>query len=286
MIGRSSTPVRIHPSCSDGGVTDDKEIPVQSALDPLFAAAPEALDGLQFSSLLRQLLPDLSRYARSLSRDPDLAQDLVQEAAIRAWRSRDRFMVGTNFKAWLYRILRNAFLSHVRRGRVARTDSYGDDLPEIPVAPAQENAVLLVEVKQNWQRLTPTQRRAIELVAIDGRSYEEAAEIENVSMGTIKSRVARGRQLLLALLEGNAQISATPSISKKVAVHDNADGSKTQSNCSLDIPPVRTIRTARKSNCYEHGGCNEQTCVPRLPETGLCGGKAANCKAYDDLIVL
>ncbi|RSV12342.1 sigma-70 family RNA polymerase sigma factor [Sphingomonas molluscorum] len=168
------------------------------------------LDPMQFNRDLRALLPDLSRYAGSLARDGDLAQDLIQETAIRAWRNRERFVAGTNFKGWLYRILRNCFLSHVRHQRVARTDTLGDDFPDVPVACEQESIVMLKDVQRSWKRLAPEQQRSIRLIGIEGRSYEEAAAIEHVPPGTIKSRVARGRDLLRAIVEGDMAGAVPP----------------------------------------------------------------------------
>jgi RNA polymerase sigma-70 factor (ECF subfamily) len=159
-------------------------------------------DQARFNQDLRSLLPGLSRYAASLARNPDLAQDLVQETSMRAWRSRGNFVAGTNFKAWLYRILRNCFLSYVRHQQVARTDTLGDDFPDVPVACDQESVVMLKEVQHFWNSLPPEQQRSMQLVGIEGRSYEEAAAIEHVPLGTIKSRVSRGRDLLRAIVEG------------------------------------------------------------------------------------
>lgn len=175
-------------------------------------SAAATLDPKQFNRDLRALLPDLSRYAGALARDADLAQDLIQETAVRAWRHRERFVAGTNFKGWLYRILRNCFLSHVRHQRVARTDTLGDDFPDVPVACEQEGVVMLKDVQRSWKRLTPEQQRSIRLVGIEGRSYEEAAAIEHVPPGTIKSRVARGRDLLRAIVEGELAETVLPPV--------------------------------------------------------------------------
>lgn len=171
-------------------------------LSDCHASAVEMLDSVEFERSFRAVLPNLSKYARSLARDQDMAQDLVQEVALRAWAARRRFVKGTNFKAWCYRILRNHFLTQVRRQQVSRTESRGDDLPEISVAPDQEVALELKEVVRNWEHLTIDQQRSLALVAVEGHSYEAAAAIDEVPLGTMKSRVTRGRQTLLALLNG------------------------------------------------------------------------------------
>lgn len=171
-------------------------------LDVMFLSEPE------FEQCLRIVLPGLATYARALTRDPDMAQDLVQETAIKAWSARRRFVAGTNFKAWSYHILRNCFLSYLRHQRVARTVSGGDDLPEIPVAPAQELSLNLQDVARRWELLTADQQRSLTLVALDGYSYEEAATIAKVPLGTMKSRVARAREALLAMLNEEPCLSA------------------------------------------------------------------------------
>ena len=169
------------------------------------ASVTTSLDRVEFERSFQAVLPSLSKYARSLARDQDVAQDLVQEVALRAWAARERFVVGTNFKAWCYRILRNCFLTQVRRQQISRTESRGDDLPEVPVAPDQEVALELREVVRNWNHLTIDQQRSLALVAMDGHSYEVAAEIDEVPLGTMKSRVTRARQTLLALLNGECR---------------------------------------------------------------------------------
>lgn len=108
------------------------------------------LSQVQFSKVFYEIRPGLLRYAVSLAHSRDLAEDLVQDAAISAWRYRDRFIAGTNFKAWLHHILRNKFLSYVRRKQIAKTDFYGDDCPDIVVASGQEAIVHLQDVDRHW----------------------------------------------------------------------------------------------------------------------------------------
>lgn len=186
----------------------------------------------QFESCLQAALPGLMKYARSLVRDQDAAQDLVQDTAVRAWRARSRFVAGTNFKAWSYRILRNCFLSDVRHKRVAKTVMLGDDLPEIPVAPDQENAITIKDVARNWRHLTDDQQLSMTLVAIEGRSYEEAATLVGVPLGTMKSRVARARQTLLALMNGEV---CSPTVDKN---QDRNGRAQAQNNRPILSPSV------------------------------------------------
>ncbi|MFW2852699.1 sigma-70 family RNA polymerase sigma factor [Sphingomonas sp. TX0543] len=153
-----------------------------------------------FGAALSDLMPRLASYARSLTRNPDAAQDLVQDTVLKAWRSRASFEAGTNLKAWTFRILRNSFLSQVRRKGAGQAGETAEPI-DVPVASNQEWVVTLGDVRRLWPRLTPEQQRCIQCVGIEGLSYEETATIEQVPVGTIKSRVVRGRQMLRALLD-------------------------------------------------------------------------------------
>lgn len=171
-----------------------------------------------FGAALGDLMPRLASYARSLTRDPDAAQDLVQETVLKAWRSRASFEPGTNLKAWTFRILRNSFLSQVRR-KSAGQASETAELIDVPVASNQESVVTLGDIRRLWPRLTPEQQRCIQFVGIEGLSYEETASIEQVPVGTIKSRVVRGRQLLRALLD-NASSSRYYTLEPQIEAGD------------------------------------------------------------------
>ena len=171
-----------------------------------------------FGAALSDLMPRLASYARSLARNPDTAQDLVQETLLKAWRSRASFEPGTNLKAWTFRILRSSFLSQVRR-RGAGQAGETAELIDVPVASNQESVVTLGDIRRLWPRLTPEQQRCIQFVGIEGLSYEETASIEQVPVGTIKSRVVRGRQLLRALLY-NASSSRYYTLEPQIELSD------------------------------------------------------------------
>lgn len=178
-------------------------------------------------------MPRLTNYARSLTRDSDAAQDLVQETALKAWRSRTSFEPGTNLKAWTFRILRNSFLSQVRR-KGAGLAGETAELIDVPVASNQESVVTLGDVRRLWPRLRPEQQRCIQYVGIEGLSYEETATIEQVPVGTIKSRVVRGRQMLRALMDH--------------ASGDEASGSEPQiiaddTTCRAERPSIDEVYT-------------------------------------------
>ena len=149
---------------------------------------------------LCDLRPKLLRFAYRLCGCPIEAEDLVGDATVRAWYYRERFRPGTSLSAWTFLILRNGFLSKVRRGRFSGGSV--EDLPEsmLPSCFPQQWAVLdLADALRAMALLHPDQRAAIEMVGA-GASYEETAEELNVSVGTVKSRVARGRDRLDQLL--------------------------------------------------------------------------------------
>src|SRR6476469_4753327 len=163
-------------------------------------AEPVPLSDPEFKDQLAQVIPHLRAFGRSLSGSRDLADDLVQETLLKAWAARKRFQAGTNMRAWTFIILRNLFLSQMRR---ARFKGEWDELTasKLLAAPAsQDRHVELGDMQRALMHLPQPQREALILVGAGGFAYEEAAEICGCAVGTIKSRVARGRVALEALL--------------------------------------------------------------------------------------
>ena len=150
------------------------------------------------------LVPDLRGFARGLARNYDTADDLVQETITKAWANLGKFQHGTNMRAWLFTILRNTFYSQMRKRRW-ETEDVDEKLAGKLTQPQHQDAGL--HMKDFWNQfmtLSPDQREALVLVGASGFSYEEAAEIANVAVGTIKSRVNRGRQRLYELMGEDA----------------------------------------------------------------------------------
>ncbi|NIJ07644.1 RNA polymerase sigma-70 factor (ECF subfamily) [Sphingomonas vulcanisoli] len=176
---------------------DDDELPVEPV-------EHVALSDEDFRTELGRVIPHLRAFGRSLSGNRDLADDLVQETLLKAWAARKRFQAGTNMRAWTFIILRNLFLSQMRR---ARFKGEWDDLTanKILAAPAsQDRHVDLGDLQRALLYLPQPQREALILVGAGGFAYEEAAEICGCAVGTIKSRVARGRVALEQLMSGGA----------------------------------------------------------------------------------
>jgi RNA polymerase sigma-70 factor, ECF subfamily len=148
------------------------------------------------------LVPQLHTFARSLCRDGVRADDLVQEALARAIDNIHRFQPGTNLKAWLFTIVRNEHYSQLRRRKFEAVGVDTDTLPEPSVPPEHDGELELRDLNRALATLSPGQRNALILVSASGFSYEEAAAICGCAVGTIKSRVARARDTLMAILEG------------------------------------------------------------------------------------
>ena len=179
------------------------------ALDGIADAAPEAgppLDDSAFKAQLAALIPHLRAYGRSLSGNRDVADDLVQDTMLKAWAARDRFAAGTNMRAWTFIILRNSFLSQRRRARFTTEwdDVVADRILSMPAG--QVDQLHLADVQRALMQLPESQREALILVGAGGFSYEEASEICGVALGTIKSRVARGRSALATLIEDTVAV--------------------------------------------------------------------------------
>jgi len=154
------------------------------------------------------LVPQLHTFARSLCRDGVRADDLVQEALMRAINNIQRFKPGTNLKAWLFTIVRNEHYSQLRRGKFEAQGMDIELLPEPSVPPDHDGKLELRDLNRALASLSPGQRTALILVSVSGFSYEEAAEICGCAVGTIKSRVARARETLLEMLEGRQPMPA------------------------------------------------------------------------------
>lgn len=159
------------------------------------------LDDQAFKTELAELIPHLRAFARSLCGNATAADDLAQEAMLKAWKARESYQSGTNLKAWTFTILRNLFYSEKRRSwRRQQLD------PEVAEATLVANddpssALDLLALRTGLTVLPEDQREALILVGAGGLSYEETAEICGCAVGTIKSRVSRARKALAEIIE-------------------------------------------------------------------------------------
>jgi RNA polymerase sigma-70 factor, ECF subfamily len=156
----------------------------------------------EFRDQLTAIIPSLRAFARGLCGNRELADDLAQDAMMRAWAAHESFTPGTNFRAWIFMILRNQFYTTMRKN--SRMTSWDPEAAErlLVEAPPQQHHIHISDVEKALQKLPTEQREILLLVGAGGASYEEAAEITGCAIGTVKSRLARGRVALAALING------------------------------------------------------------------------------------
>lgn len=154
----------------------------------------------EFKNGLVQAIRPLRAFAISLAGKVDRADDLVQETLTKAWAHRDSFQPGSNMRAWLFTILRNEYYSVLRKRRREVEDADGKIALNTAIAPEQPGHLDLKDMEGALSKLPPDQREALLLVSASDMSYEDAALICGVAVGTIKSRVNRARSSLAKLL--------------------------------------------------------------------------------------
>lgn len=150
-----------------------------------------------FENAVVLLLPNLRRFALSLCRNPHVADDLVQGTCERAFSKQASFQPGTRLDAWLFRILRNLWIDRLRKEKnESQTDEINEttDWPDSHGDPVAETRLLLRQVSDLILKLPDTQREVLMLVCVEGLSYKETAEILDIPIGTVMSRLARARQ--------------------------------------------------------------------------------------------
>ncbi|WP_233559985.1 sigma-70 family RNA polymerase sigma factor [Oleomonas cavernae] len=178
------------PKSSAGGANP---LPVDAAAAAKFDIRVEVI----------AVMPHLRAFARFLTGHRERADDLVQDAVVRALTAAHQFQPGTNFKAWMFTILRNLFYNEGRKTKV-KLDPLDDvTANQHAMGPTQEAGLEFDDFRRAFWRLTEEQREVLILVGASGVSYEEAAEICNCAVGTIKSRVSRARAQLTRILSGS-----------------------------------------------------------------------------------
>jgi RNA polymerase sigma-70 factor (ECF subfamily) len=154
------------------------------------------------ASISREL-PYLRRFARALANDASTADDLVHDCVVKALENMEKFEPGTNLRAWLFTILRNCFISDIRRNKrhVGAADSPRWARGGVS-APNQESALLLRRLQTELGYLPEDQRVVLILVVLEGMSYEQTAKMLEVPIGTVRSRLSRARHALRLAMEG------------------------------------------------------------------------------------
>ncbi|QJF53341.1 RNA polymerase sigma factor [Roseobacter ponti] len=146
-------------------------------------------------------LPAMRAFAISLTRNGATADDMVQDTLVKAWTNIDKFQAGTNMRAWLFTILRNTYYSSRRKTRREVADIDGVHTEALAEKPAHDGRLAMKDFRDAFALLTDEQREALLLVGASGFSYEEAAGMCGVAVGTIKSRTNRARQRLAELMQ-------------------------------------------------------------------------------------
>lgn len=162
----------------------------------------------RFERMAEEVFPSVYGTALRLTRDREDASDLAQEAVVRAYEAFDRFD-GRNFKAWMLRILTNLYINRYRKRQREGTGSSLDEEQSIePVAPAEEvpdrqvfDSLVGAEIEEALAKVPDVFRTAVILSDLEGLTYEEIAEATEVPVGTVRSRIARGRAILRKELE-------------------------------------------------------------------------------------
>jgi RNA polymerase sigma-70 factor (ECF subfamily) len=155
-----------------------------------------------FARLLQNEIPRLRRYARALTRDPARADDLVQSCLVRAIAKEHLWEPGTDLRAWLFTILHNQNVNEIRRSaREGVVVAVEDVAPVLTVAPRAGASLQLRDLERAIRLLPEEQRQVILLVGLEGMRYEEVAAVLDIPIGTVRSRLSRGREMLRRLMD-------------------------------------------------------------------------------------
>ena len=157
----------------------------------------------EFSARVHELIPRLRRYARALTGERNAADDLVQDTLERAWNKLHLWRDGSDLRAWLFTIMHNVHVNQVR-SRIAAATVPLDEAAESPVRPTQSDFLEVRDIDTALQQLSIDQRRVLLLVAVERMSYEETARTLGIPIGTVMSRLARGRERLRVVLSGQS----------------------------------------------------------------------------------
>ncbi len=156
-------------------------------------------------------LPAMRAFALSLTRNPAAADDLVQDAVVKAWSNFDKFQQGTNMRAWLFTILRNTYYSLCRKRRREVEDPDGVMAGQLSEKPTHDGNLAMADFHEAFAQLSDEHREVLILVGAEGFSCEDVAEMCGCAVGTIKSRTNRARKRLKELmhLEDNEELEMT-----------------------------------------------------------------------------
>lgn len=145
-------------------------------------------------------IPHLRRYARALTGDHVAAEDLVQDTLERAWKRMALWRPGSNFRAWLFTIMHNLYVNQIKAGARGMRRNVDQAEFEAPFSPSQDGQLELRDLNKALQRLPHEQREVVLLIGLEQLSYDEAAKVLGVPIGTVMSRLSRGREQLRSIM--------------------------------------------------------------------------------------
>ena len=194
----SSIPVLSHRS--NGGQDELDVASTSSAPQPCRAHRHDLTVGVDNGAILAEI-PRLRRYARALVGDRSAADDLVQDTLERAWLRLTQWRPGSDLRAWLFSIMHNLRVDQLRRPGL-NTASMDDEDIQLPMRATQSDRLEVRDLEAALARLPDEQRTVVLLVALEDLSYEEVAATLAIPIGTVMSRLARGRERLRLILDG------------------------------------------------------------------------------------
>jgi RNA polymerase sigma-70 factor, ECF subfamily len=145
-------------------------------------------------------VPHLRRYARALTGDFASAEDLVQDTIERGWKRMALWRPGSNLRAWLFTIMHNLYVNQMKAGLRRKSIGAEQNAVDAPIAPPQDNRLDLIDLNRALQRLPHEQREVVLLIGLEQMSYVEAAKVLGVPVGTVMSRLSRGREQLRTIM--------------------------------------------------------------------------------------
>jgi len=154
-------------------------------------------------------IPQLRRYARALTGDYSAAEDLVQDTLERAWKRIGLWRLGSDLRAWLFTIMHNLHVNQLKADSRQQGQPPEQATLDLSVRPTQEDRLELRDLNKALRRLSNEQREVLLLVGLEQMSYEEVAKVLGIPIGTVMSRLSRGRDQLRAMMEGS---SAAPQL--------------------------------------------------------------------------
>jgi RNA polymerase sigma-70 factor (ECF subfamily) len=149
-------------------------------------------------------IPQLRRYARALTGDHTAADDLVQDTLERAWRRIGLLRLGSNLRAWLFTIMHNLYINQLKASSRKKGSSAEQEALVLSVRPKEEERLELRDLSKALRRLSEEQRQVVLLVGLEQMSYEEVAKVLRIPVGTVMSRLSRGREQLRTMMDGGS----------------------------------------------------------------------------------